>query len=260
MEKIQILFQEKIGPIMEKFSSNQTLKIMMSSFMMLFPVTMIGSIASLFSGLPIEGWQNFLATSGFCYYLTLPTKFTTEILAVLMAFAVTYNYLKAKENESAVVGGVISLVAFLILTPVETTVTDAGSVSKMVLGSLTFYAGMGLFSALIVGFLVGIVYNAVVKNGWTIKMPESVPPFISLAFSGLIPSFLVIIPTILIAYGMSLTEFGSIHTVTYGLIQLPLQNIGGSFGAMILVAIISQVLWFFGIHGSMATLTVMMPI
>lgn len=57
-----------------------------------------------------------------------------------------------------------------------------------------------------------------------------------------------------------MTSFGNLHAMIFSLIQTPLQNIGGSFPAILFMALLAQLLWFFGIHGSMVVFSVMSPI
>lgn len=49
------------------------------------------------------------------------------------------------------------------------------------------------------------------------------------------------------------TSFGNIHDLIYTLLQAPLQNLGGSIWMLLFLIFLSEFLWFFGIHGSLAT-------
>src|SRR5699024_2913234 len=59
-------------------------------------------------------------------------------------------------------------------------------------------------------------------------------------------------------YGVfSKTSFGNIHDFIYILLQEPLQHLGGSIWALLFLMFFSEFLWFFGIHGSMATAAIL---
>ena len=45
-----------------------------------------------------------------------------------------------------------------------------------------------MIAAIIVGLLVGWIYSAIMKKGWTIKLPEQVPAAVSNQFTAMIPS------------------------------------------------------------------------
>ena len=44
------------------------------------------------------------------------------------------------------------------------------------------------------------------------------------------------------------------------MIQKPVQNLTGSLPAFIIIVMLSQILWFFGIHGTYTVLPIFMPI
>ncbi|MNJ50090.1 Oligo-beta-mannoside permease IIC component [compost metagenome] len=56
------------------------------------------------------------------------------------------------------------------------------------------------------------------------------------------------------------TSFGTIHDFIYTYLQVPLEGLGGSLGALIAAVLIMQVLWMFGIHGAIVTLAIVKPI
>lgn len=87
-------------------------------------------------------------------------------------------------------------------------------------------------------------------------MPEGVPPMVTKVFESILPTILIGLVFILISSLFEMTSFGNMHEFVYTIIQKPLQGIGGSIGAVILISLIQQILWFFGIHGT----NVVMPI
>ncbi len=95
--------------------------------------------------------------------------------------------------------------------------------------------------------------------GWTIKMPESVPPFVSNSFKNIIPSLIILSLFTLVNALFSITPFEHVHQFVFTLIQTPLQNLGGGIVAMVLVATLCQLVWAFGIHAS-SVQSVMTPI
>lgn len=87
-------------------------------------------------------------------------------------------------------------------------------------------------------------------------MPAGVPPMVSRVFESLFPTILISLLFIVINQIFSMTSFESMHQFVYTIIQKPLQGIGGSIGAVIIISLVQQLLWFFGIHGT----NVVMPI
>jgi PTS system cellobiose-specific IIC component len=50
------------------------------------------------------------------------------------------------------------------------------------------------------------------------------------------------------------------HQFVYSIIQEPLKGVGGSIAAMILLSLLQQVLWFFGIHGTNVIMPLVTPL
>lgn len=249
--------QRKIQPIVNKISSNRYLKAMMGGMMAAMPATIIGAMAALLKGLPIEAYQNFLVSSGIDKYLQLPVTLTTNILALIFVICIAYSLAESFEVKGIGVS-IVALVSFLVVTPINSTINEYGMIDASI--PMNWLGSTGIFTSIIVAFVTARLYVFITKKGWTIKMPEAVPPFIKDSFASLIPGVVIVAIFIVISAIFDRTQFGNIHQFIYGMLQVPLQNIGGSFGAMILVSLIGQVLWVFGIHGSMVVLSIMMPI
>lgn len=250
------IVQKKYQPLVNKMSNNRYLKAIMNGMMGAMPVTIIGSLAALLKQFPIEGYQNFLAETGISNILQLPITFTTNFLALIFVFTIT-NSVVESFNKKGTVAAIIAVVSFMILTPVESVGEGFSMVTNI---PMTWLGSTGLFSALIVSIIVGRLFVWISDKGWTIKMPDSVPPFITDSFAGLVPGTLIVTLFTIVAGVMAQTSFGSIHQMIYGVLQIPLQNLGGNIWAILIVALIGQILWFFGIHGTMVTFGVIMPI
>ncbi|MGT2667107.1 PTS sugar transporter subunit IIC [Streptococcus rifensis] len=248
--------QKKYQPLVNKMSNNRYLKAIMNGMMGAMPVTLIGSLAALIKQFPIESYQNFLTETGLSNILQLPITFTTNFLALIFVFTIT-NAIVESFNRKGTIAAVIAVVSFMILTPVESVGEGFNMVTNI---PMTWLGSTGLFSALIVSIIVGRLFVWITDKGWTIKMPASVPPFITDSFAGLVPGVLIVALFVVIAGLMSNTSYGSIHQLIYGVLQIPLQSLGGNIWAILIVALIGQILWFFGIHGTMVTFGVIMPI
>lgn len=78
-------------------------------------------------------------------------------------------------------------------------------------------------------------------------MPDSVLDMVSKSFSALIPGFLVV-TTMLIISGISMQFAESFPHLIYKIIQIPLEGLTSSVGAITVVAGLNGLLWWFGIH------------
>lgn len=233
-------------PIGMKLSENKFLKAINTGFMIILPLTIFGSIFTLISSFPITAWTNFLSETGLASWLSLPSKLTVDLIALYTVVAIGYAYTK-QAGHDGIAGGTAALVNFMIVTPLAQIITKDDTVVTAI--SLDWLGAKGLFVAMIVGLLTGVLFVYMTNKGWTIKMPEGVPLMVTNSFSALIPMFLIGTLFFVIAYVFSLTSFGSIHSLIYTFIAMPLQKVGGSFGGMVVFTIALHALWFFGLHG-----------
>lgn len=253
-EKFTKIFK-KISPYISALSRNKYLQAISGGMMATLPITLIGSIAVLLLVFPLKFVTNTISALGLTGVLSTANTFTIGCLALYVAFLVGKNlvqqFIPEDDGTSA---GIISLLSFLLVTPLGQTVEEVSAIPTTWLGSA------GVFSAMIIGLVSGRIYVLAKQRGWTIKMPESVPPMVMKVFTGLIPSILIGVLFIIVNKLFSLTSFGSMHQAIYTILQTPLQNIGGSLPAMLIVVTLAQTLWFFGIHGTNVTNPIVTPI
>ena len=256
MQKFMDKMENVLAPLATKVGGNRILKAVSTAFNMIMPLIIIGAIFSLVSTLSIGGYQAFLQSSGIGKILALVGKFTTDLMALYVAFAAGYAYVRNEGmNNDAIPSGLLSVLAFFIMTPLTEVMIN--EVPTTVL-SFDYLGSKGLFTALLVGLLVGFIYTFVTKKGWVIKMPEGVPPTVAKSFSALIPGF-VITGIFLVINGIFNALTGATFSDwLYSVRAAPLAALSGSVITFLVLLFICQVFWFFGIHGGQVTIPFMM--
>lgn len=251
-EKIKAFFG-RISPILDKIGTNKYLQSIMGAMMAILGPIILGSFATLIGvWAGNEKWKNVQTIAGNVGNVTI--NLDALYVVFLVAKYLVKNFLKNDDGTSA---GVISLMCFLIMTPLGQIKKGKNMIPVI---PTTWLSSQGLFSAIIIGMLVGRFYVYIKQRGWTIKMPAGVPSMVSDAFASLIPALIMGIIAAIISYGFMLTSWGSFHQMVYSIIQVPLRHLGGSLWAMIVVSLIMQILWFFGIHGTNVVLPIVTPI
>ena len=254
MQKLMDKMENVLAPLATKIGSNKILKAISTAFNLIMPLIILGAIFTLLSTLSLDAYQQFLADSGVGTVLSLVGKFTTDMLAVYVSFTAAYAFIRNEGmNTDAIPAGLLSILAFFIMTPLANIVVEETTTSYI---AFDYLGSKGLFTALIVGILVGYIYTFVVKRGWIIKMPEGVPPTVAKSFNALIPGF-VITTVFLIING----AFASLTGVTfsewfYGIIATPLSALSGSLITYMVLTLLASVFWFFGIHGNTLGLSI----
>jgi PTS system cellobiose-specific IIC component len=102
---------------------------------------------------------------------------------------------------------------------------------------------------MIFGGLGLVIYIFLMKRNITIKMPDSVPPAVSKAFAAIIPAFVAFYVFGIINYLFTKGTGEIFIDWMSRVIQEPLLKASQGFGMVLLVTLLVQVFWFFGIHG-----------
>ncbi|WP_238907603.1 PTS transporter subunit EIIC [Clostridium sp. YIM B02506] len=241
---------EKVQPVVSKLQTNKYMQGISQGFMMALPIVIMGSFALILKIIPIQAYKDFINSSGIGAILSVPMKFTTSFTAVIYSFCIAYRLAQQFKSKEGIIG-LLALVSLFIVTPYD---MKTGQITTEWLGS------QGIFTAMIVAILTTKIYVFIEEKGWSIKMPDSVPPFISNTFSSLIPAIIILTIFTGISAVFSLTAFGSIHKFIFTLIQAPLTKyIGGNLISALIIAFLCQLCWLFGIHG-LVVLSLVTPI
>lgn len=240
-DKEQIM--DKVMLFAEKVKTNNYLSAISNGLMMLMPLLMIGSIALLLAVLPIDAWKQFLTDAGISTYLMAASTLTTSLIALYASFTVAYC-LAENLGQKAIGAGCISAFCFLVITPLANF--ETGSYLD-----ISWLGAKGLFGAMIVALIAGRLYCFFLEKKIIIKMPDSVPPVVSTTFAALFPAIIVGFLFIFVAFGFSLTKYGSFTDFVYAIISAPLQNLSGSVWSLLFIVLVQMVFWFFGLHGSL---------
>ncbi|NLC97130.1 MAG: PTS sugar transporter subunit IIC [Erysipelotrichaceae bacterium] len=259
--------EKNLLPFAQKIQNNKYISAVSDGFAMILPVIMIGAIFTLLASMQISPYQTFITNTGLKVFFGLPSKVTTDLLALYTVFGVAYSLSKKMDisNDAGIVG-TISVIMLLLLIPMGVSkVLEDGTVVEIA-GAINtdFLGAKGLFMAIIVGSIVPTIYNLVVKRGLVIKLPDSVPPTISRSFSALIPAFATAFVFAIVRFAFGFTPYGDANNFIYSIVALPLQALGNSPFAVIGFILFAQILWFFGLHGFMVILpflqTIFLPL
>ncbi|EBR0086162.1 PTS cellobiose transporter subunit IIC [Salmonella enterica subsp. enterica serovar Wangata] len=165
---------------------------------------------------------------------------TLGIMSLMAPFFIGMA-LAEERKVDALAAGLLSVAAFMTVTPYS--VGEAYAVGANWLG------GANIISGIIIGLVVAEMFTFVVRRNWVIKLPDSVPASVSRSFSALIPGFIILSIMGIIAWALS--NYGSnFHQIIMDTISTPLASLGSVVGWAYVIFV--PLLWFFGIHGSLA--------
>lgn len=243
MEKFEKFLSKWLLPIAAKLEENPQLAAVRRGMMTLVPVTLVGSIPTIFAQLPnIPGLPQWaLDTVLFLGKVTQPMAFATMgCLALYVAAFIGFYY--SKERNVWDIGAIVtSIIAFIIMGTLYDPETGATITS--------YYGGTGIFTAIVFGLIsVEILHIFRNKLHFTINLGDGVPTPILRSFENLWPILFSILILIFFKYGVeSLTGVAMVQLVEK--MFAPLTASVNTLGGLVFILFIQQLLWWFGIHG-----------
>lgn len=271
----------KILPPVMKFVNTKAIVALQNGMIYTLPFIIIGSIFLILGNIPIPAVANAINASGWGAIFNQAYTTTFSVMSLWASIGIAYIYVK-NEGYEPLAPGLTSCAAFLMLqtlsidSPLKAAMTNGinnGAMSGKVVAenidklphalqtfleapvtgvfNITWLGGDGMIAAIIIGLLVGWIYSAIVKAGWTIKLPKQVPPAVSNQFTAMIPAGIILIASMLIYAAFNMFAHTDFLQWTYNTIQTPLQGISDSFGGALAIGFLVPFFWFFGVHGGL---------
>lgn len=243
MKKLTAFMEKYLMPLSQKLAANKYLVALRDGLMLSMPLLIIGSIAVVIGDFPIQAFHDFMASIvgdvwySWCWDMVNPA---TMGLVALFAIVGVSHSLANEEGVEPLPAVAISISAyFLLLEQME----DGGYATSC-------FESSGLFTAMITALIATKLYAVLLKKNVKIKMPSTVPGFVTRQFEALIPATIVVILFLIIRLIFAATPFGTITNFIVTVIQIPLTNIGTTLVGTLFITILNSILWFFGIHGT----------
>lgn len=247
--------EEKLVPLSTGFAQNSYVRCIGSGSQSLMAIIMLGAIFNLINSIAWEPYQNLITSLGISGFLTVVYNASMNFMGLFMVFSVAFQGAKIWEHDKlAFNNGLLALMCYLVLIPYGADEAGNSIIQMDYLGS------HGVFLAFIVGILVTKINIAIVDRNITIKMPDGVPENVTQSFIALIPGAAAAIVCGILRGLFLLTPWGNILDAVYAILQTPLANVTGSLPGFIVLVLLAQVLWFFGVHGSYTVLAILYPI
>ncbi|WP_193065393.1 PTS sugar transporter subunit IIC [Oceanobacillus oncorhynchi] len=228
MNKLIAYMNRSFAPKMNKITRNAWVSAIQEAIMGVLPLILVGSLITLITILNdfIPSMPNLQPISDFSFGL----------MSLFISFLVPYFIMeKLKKNDRKLVAGLTGAAMFLFL--LSPTFNDEGQI----IFSFERFGANGMFVAIIVGLLVGVVFYLFSKMSF-FKESSSLPDFIIVWFDTIIPI------TLLLLGAWLFTIVGSVDLYSF-IVSLfePLNYIGQSFIGFVLITFISVFLYSFGI-------------
>lgn len=247
---------DKMLPVATWIAENKYIIAVRDGCMLAFPPTMFASICIILQNLPTTfGFSGLLPKVMLDFlnnFFGPVANATMNISTIFMVFGIAYHLAK-NYGKSSLYAGAIALSSFLMLVPI-TYQKSAGFIP------ISKFGAEGMFIGMIISVLSTEIFFRIENADIKIKMPASVPPAIAKSFETIIPGAASLLVMNIIRYAFTFTTWGNAVDFIYKSLQTPLQGIGATLPAFLLVIALAQLFWWFGIHGTIVVNSVVEPI
>lgn len=241
-DKFENFMNKWLTPLAQKMDKQPHLSAIKKSMVAMTPILIIGSLCLIPEAIAnMLGESNpvsqFILTNIDNFYL--PFYLTIGMMGFYVCLCITYflsDYYKLYVPGAMVLGAV----GFLLL--VFSFTEDGGMVIK-------YLGTKGLFMAMVSGIVAVELYRWCKKKNFTIRMPESVPDFVSRSFE-LIPTTVIIVGTFMAIRLLSLAFFDVLPPEILTQFLSPLVGSLDNPWTFVFITFLGCVLFFFGIHPS----------
>lgn len=233
----------KISSLTAKLTQVKWIQGVSRGGMQVMPFIMVGSFASLFAGLQFSQYQAFLSDTGLLNALQWITNCTTNIMGLLFVYFISKSYASILGIEEKSIG-IISVAIYLILSPA--TITKSGTVL-----SFDYLGSKGVIMGIVLAIFTIKIYQYILSKNIKIKLPEGTPDYVSNSFEAIIPFVILSVIALVVRMIFIYTPYHTIFEAFYAILQIPLNAlVGENIFSQLVLNMIAQFLWVFGIHGS----------
>ena len=250
-------FMQAINKAGQKLGSNKFVNALQSGMMSSMAVIMVGAIFQIIQSILGPSMLRILSVNNPWYgFLNLPYEFTMNFLAVWVVILMANQYAKNLKLKNNIITAIDATVIFFLMSaPVIPSKTGMVSLNTTYLGA------QGLFVGFIIVGLVVRIEKFCSDHNIKIKMPEVVPPALQASFSAILPLLFEVIIFGAIFILIQLTTQGQYNFASglMAILERPLRVLNSTPG-VIIIDLIGMILWSFGIHGTLITSAIMMPL
>lgn len=231
---------------------NKYLQAISSGFASLMPIIIVGALTVIVDTLGIPAYQDFLVNTGLKEFLQYPNMVTNGMLGLYAAFSIAYHLANNFELDGFM-AGFQGMVAFLLVQPTAELANGEIGYAHSVFGA------EGIITAVILSMITVEIIRFADNRGLYVRMPEGVPEMIERSFKAITTISLVVAVTLIIRIVLASTSFYTFPNLIAELIATPLSYLGSSWISLAIIMAVVNLLWFFGIHGHLVALSVMIP-
>lgn len=254
------MFEQKMLELSAKVSTQKHLSAIRYAFTALTPLIIVGAFSLLFKSVltdPINGlaqFENFAFLADYQVIFADIQYATYNILTIFIVFLISLELAKRNGMDGTYIPGIFALACYVAIVPTALTFTPEGSEVAVTATNVIARAYTDT-SSIFLGMFVAITSTELFCKLSKVKflqitMPPSVPSNVAVAFSALFPMG---IGLLIFSAGEFIFEAATaltLYQAIYLMIQQPLSYIIQGAPGVLILMLVSQLFWVFGIHGN----------
>lgn len=241
-EKFEAFMSKYLTPIANKMDKQVHLSAIKKSMVAMTPLLIIGSFCLIPEAIPnmigeanpVSQW--ILANLDIIY---IPYKVGMALMSLYVTAIIAYHLSNSYKLDYP--GAMCMAILGFLMMAVD--YTEDGGIAT------TFFGPKGLFAAMVASVIAVELFRWCKKKNFTIKMPESVPDFVSRSFE-MIPISVIIVGFFLIIRILCVNFLHTLPPLIFTNLLAPLVGSMDNPLAFTFLQTVSCLLFFFGIHPS----------
>lgn len=229
MEKIQAWIEKHLVPVINKITSNFWFGIVADAVLFTVPFSMVSAIPSLWAILrrfvPVLPDISPLST------------FSFGLIGLFVVFVIPYNCLqKIEKKDRSMIAGFTGIGAYMMCMNFQTV--DGGS-----LVSMNKFGAGGMFTAMVVGLMVAVIYKLLAKYSF-FGEDSVIPDFVKNWFDNIAAILISLTVAYLFTYIAKIDVFAMVQ-----ILMKPVTSFAQSAPGVIMIVFLQNVFYFFGVSG-----------
>ena len=241
-DKFEAFMNKYLTPLENKMDKQVHLSAVKKAMVAMTPLLIIGSFCLIPEAIPNMIGENNPVSQWILNNLDIiyiPYNVGMGLMSLYVSVIIAYHL--ANSYKQDVPGSVsMGLIAFLMMT---VQYTEDGGIDT------TYFGTKGLFAAMFASLIAVELYRWCKKKKFTIRMPESVPDFVSRSFE-MIPISVIVIGFFLIIRILCVNVFNTMPPLIFTNLLAPLVGSMDNPFAYTFLKMLHCLLFFFGIHPS----------
>lgn len=238
-----------IVDILHNVSSNNTMTAIRQGLINMMPILIIGSFSILFNNLPIPAFQNFMTSVFGSEWKSAASSIysgTIQIMSLGILLSISYSLAKSKQavkqrEINAVTVALVSLGCLITISHIE---DNALKFSQL--------GATGLFVAVLVAVFSSLLFFFFYEH--RIFKAKLITDEADALFTQSVSALEPAIETFLVFCGLrfvfSFFGISDVHTFIYDVLKAFFSSMENGLEAAVVFTFMSQLFWFFGLHGS----------